>query len=120
MTLLSNPTITYTAHDKFYELKMITIALITNRVREIAGKIKNKEVLTEEDQIFAKNALIEFADRLERKSKSATRTPNDLLQDKQSALRRTSILEARIENHYKRLLDIKIEKKRAGRKPLKK
>ncbi len=97
---------------------MITITLITDRLRQIAGKLKTKETLNAEDETFAANALVQFAERLVRKSAAATRSESDLLAGSYAEHKRVSILESRIEKQYAELCGLKVELKTRRSKSL--
>lgn len=92
------------------------IKLITDMARGIADRIENDFIIGRDHQLFIKNVLRDYADRLDRKSagKSGKGVKKDSVASDQARLRATS---NRIQNEFNRLMEIKIPKKSRGRQP---
>lgn len=93
------------------EYEKVTMSLITNHIRAIVGKIKNKEKLTADEQTYAANALIEYAEKLDRRAVGHT------VAESKNEEQRQRVLRTRILQHHARLAGIEIEKRKAGRQP---
>lgn len=75
---------------------------VINKIREISDKLNRLEILSLCDAIFAKNALQEYAEKLERRSESATKA-REANAIPSAAGHREYINQKRWEKHYRRL-----------------
>ncbi len=94
--------------------QLFTIKLITDRLRELAGKVEEGSNLSDEDKIFIKNALRQYAFRLDTKSTgrlNATKTDSPDLVEK-----RERVLSRRVERQFKELSGVPFEPQKPGRK----
>ncbi len=79
------------------------IELITERIRECARKINNKQKLTLEEIIFTKNVLFEYADVLDRKARGGSGVQKS--DDIDKIKHREKVLKSRILKRYKKLTE---------------
>jgi len=78
--------------------------IIIDRIRDCARKFELKKSFTEEDKIFIKNVLLEYADKLTTKNRAGANV--DKSDDIEKIKHREKVLRYRTKKHFEKLLGL--------------
>jgi hypothetical protein len=92
-----------------------TIKTITDHTRAAAAKVAAGETLTAEDSTFISNVLIDYANRMDKRS-AAPANRAKAANEPHVVSNREYVLSRRVEKDFKKLLGQPLETKAKGRK----